>query len=140
MPVFAQEGYRRTISIYVTNTGSFPNHVQVRDVKGRYGVPEDCRIAKKVAPLCEGNRNRYMRRSRGETGMTCAAALALLDEPRCAIRDLIFDDWIDPDMKVKLDIHTDTDGFGVVAVRSVNNTDSWTYKPGLTEGDTVNHQ
>ncbi len=134
------EDGRRTISIFVENTSSFPNRVQVRDVEGRYGLPEDCRIAKKVAARCDRDGFRESRPLSRDGKMTCAVALALLDEPRCQIRDLIYDDWIDGGMKVELQIHVSHEGYGMVAVRAVNNTDSWTFKPGLRDGDTVSHQ
>lgn len=134
------EEYRRTITINVENKSPFPNRVQVRDVEARYELPEDCRIAKRVAALCDGDPKKELRPPPHDSRMTCAVALALIDEPRCSIKDMIFDDWIDGGMKVKLTIHTGVDGFGLIAVRAVNNTPSWTFKPGLREGDTVGHQ
>jgi hypothetical protein len=135
----AQE-YRRTITVFVENKSPFPNRVQVRDVEARLGLPEDCRVAKKVAAQCEGDPKRELRPQPSETSMTCVVALALLDEPRCSIKDLVFDDWIDGGEKVRLTIHTGTDGYGLLAVRAVNNTESWTFKPGIRGGDTVGHQ
>lgn len=134
------EEYRETITIYVENASPFPNRVQVRDVEARYGLPEDCRIAKKVAALCGSDPKKELRPPPRDTNMTCAAALALMEEPRCSIKDLIFDDWIDGGMKVKLTIHIGVNGFGLVGVRAVNNTESWTFKPGIRDGDTVGHQ
>jgi len=133
------EEYRNTITIYVENKSPFPNRVQVQDANLRLGVSEDCRIAKKVASLCDGDPKKELRPPPREK-MTCALALALAEEPRCAIKDLIFDDWMDGGMKVKLTIHTDIDDFGRVRVRALNNTESWTTKPGLRDGDTVGHQ
>ncbi len=134
------EDYRNTITIYVENKSALPNRVQVRDVEARYGIPEDCRIAKKIAPLCSGDPKKELKPPPRDTKMTCAAALALMEEPRCSIKDLIFDDWIDGGMKVELKVHTDAEGFGLIAVRAVNNTEDWTFKPGLQDGDTVGHQ
>lgn len=133
------EEYRRLIDIFVENRSALPNRVQVRDVEARASLPEDCRIAKKVANLCGGRKGEFSP-SRRDAAMTCATALALLEEPRCQIKDLIFDDWIDGGMNVKLTIHTGVDGFGFIAVRAINNTESWTFKPGLRDGDTVGHQ
>lgn len=133
------EEYRRTITIYVENKSPFPNRVQVQDANLRLELPEDCRIAKKVARLCAGDPKKELRPPPREK-MTCALALALMEEPRCAFKDLIFDDWIDGGMKVKLTIHTNIDDFGTVRVRALNNTESWTTKPGIRDGDTVGHQ
>jgi hypothetical protein len=47
---------------------------------------------------------------------------------------------MDGGMKAKLTIHIDNDDFGRVRVRALNNTESWTTKPGLREGDIVGHQ
>lgn len=138
-PVSGEE-YRKTITVYVENRSSFPNRVQVRDVEARYGIPEDCRVARKVAARCNRDLKRERRGRSAEPGMTCVAALALMEEPRCTIKDLIFDDWIDGGMKAELKIHTDMGGYGLLAVRALNNTDSWTFKPGLQDGDTVGHQ
>lgn len=135
------EEYRRTMTIYVENKSALPNRVQVRDVEARYGLPEDCVIAKKVAALCYGDQKQERRQlPREKDKMTCAVALALMEEPRCSIKDLIFDDWIDGWMNVELTIHTGVNGLGLVGVRAVNNTDSWTFKPGIRDGDTVGHQ
>lgn len=131
--------YRNTITIFVENKSGFPNRVQVQDAELRAQFPEDCRIARKVASLCKGDRKRVLRPPPREN-MTCAVALALLDEPRCTYRDLIFDDWIDGWMKARLTVHTGRDGLGMVKVRALNNTESWTTKPGLRDGDTVGHQ
>jgi len=133
------EEYRQTITIFVENKSPFPNRVQVQDANLLVELAEDCRIAKKVARLCGGNPRRELRPPPREN-MTCALALALLEEPRCAFKDLIFDDWMDGGMKVKLTIHTDKDDYGRVRVRALNNTESWTTKPGLHDGDTVGHQ
>jgi len=133
------EEYRRSMTIFVENKSPFPNRVQVQDVGLRFELPEDCRIAKKVASLCDGDPKKEIRSPPREK-MTCAIALALLDEPRCTYKDLIFDDWIDGGMKVKLTIHTNNNEFGTVKVRALNNTDSWTTKPGLRDGDIVGHQ
>ena len=134
------EEYRQTITIFVENKSSFPNRVQVRDMEARYGIPEDCRIAKKVAALCDGDPRKELRPPPRDAKMSCAVALALMDEPRCSIRDLIFDDWMDGGMKATLSIHLGVNGYGLVGVRAVNNTESWTFKPGLRDGDTVGHQ
>jgi len=131
--------YRKTITIYLENKSPFPNRVQLQDVNLLLELSEDCRIAKKVATLCEGDPKRELRPPPRER-MTCALALALLEEPRCTFKDLIFDDWMDGGMKVKLIIHTDHQDFGRVKVRALNNTESWTIKPGLRDGDTVGHQ
>lgn len=133
------EGYRKVITVYVENKSPFPNHVQVRDMEARDRFPEECRIAKKVAAECEGDRNKELR-PRLREKMTCAAALALMEEPRCSIKGLIFDDWMDGGTKVELTIHLGADGFGIVGVRAVNNTESWTIKPGIRDDDTVGHQ
>ena len=133
------EEYRRTITIYVENKSPFPNRVQVQDANLLLELPEDCRIAKKLARLCGGDPKKELRPPPREK-MTCALALALMEEPRCAFKDLIFDDWIDGGMKVKLTIHTNNNDFGTVRVRAVNNTESWTTKPGIRDGDTVGHQ
>jgi len=133
------EEYRKTITIFVENKSPFPNRVQVQDANLLVELSEDCRIAKNVARLCGGDPRKALRPSQRET-MNCAVALALLEEPRCAFRDLIFDDWIDGGMKVRLTIHTDKDDYGRVRVRALNNTDIWTIKPGLHDGDTVGHQ
>jgi len=133
------EEYRKTITIYLENKSPFPNRVQVQDVNLRLELSEDCRIAKKVAKLCEGDPKRELRPPPREK-MTCALALALAEEPRCTFKDLIFDDWMDGGMKVKLTIHTDIDDFGRIKVRALNNTESWTIKPGLRDDDTVGHQ
>jgi len=133
------EEYRRTITIYVENKSPFPNRVQVQDANLLIELPEDCRIANKVAKLCAGDPRRELRPPPREK-MTCALALALMEEPRCAFKDLIFDDWIDGGMKVRLTIYTNIDDFGTVRVRALNNTVSWTTKPGLRDGDTVGHQ
>ncbi len=133
------EEYRRTITIYVENKSPFPNRVQVQDANLLLDLPEDCRIARRVAKLCAGDPKRELRPPPREN-MTCAFALALMEEPRCVYKDLIFDDWIDGGMKVKLTIYTNIDDFGTVRVRAVNNTTSWTTKPGIRDGDTVGHQ
>jgi len=133
------EEYRKTITIYVENKSPFPNRVQVQDVNLRLELSEDCRIAKKLAKLCDNDPKRELRPPPREK-MTCAAALALAEEPRCAFKDLIFDDWMDGGMQVKLTIHTDMDDFGRIKVRALNNTESWTIKPGLRDGDVVGHQ
>jgi hypothetical protein len=133
------EEYRRTITIFVENKSPFPNRVQVQDMNLLQELSEDCRIAKKVARLCDGDPKRELRPAPREK-MTCAVALALIEEPRCTFKDLIFDDWMDGGMKVKLTIHTDMDDFGRVKVRALNNTEIWTIKPGLRDGDTVGHQ
>jgi len=133
------EEYRRTITIFVENKSPFPNRVQVQDVGLRLELSEDCRIAKKVAALCDGDQKRELRPRQHEK-MTCAIALTLIDEPRCLFKDLIFDDWIDGGMKVKLTIHAGYNEFGTVKVRALNNTESWTTKPGLRDGDIVGHQ
>jgi len=135
----ADEEYRQTITIFVENKSPFPNRVQVQDANLLLELAEDCRIAKKVARLCGGDPRKALRPPQRET-MNCAVALALLEEPRCAFKDLIFDDWIDGGMKVRLTIHTDKDDYGRVRVRALNNTDIWTIKPGLHDGDTVGHQ
>jgi len=134
----AEVEYRKTITIFVENKSPFPNRVQVQDANLLVELAEDCRIAKKVARLCGGDPGKALRPQR-ET-MNCAVALALLDEPRCAFKDLIFDDWLDGGMKVKLTIHTDKDDYGRVKIRALNNTVIWTIKPGLHDGDTVGHQ
>lgn len=131
--------YRNTITIFVENKSGFPNRVQVQDAELRAEFPEDCRIARKVSALCNGDRKRVLRPPPREN-MTCAVAIALLDEPRCTFKDLIFDDWIDGWMKARLTVHTSRDGLGMVKVRALNNTESWTTKPGLRDGDTVGHQ
>jgi hypothetical protein len=123
----------------VENKSSFPNRVQVQDANLRLELSEDCRIARKVAILCGNDPKRELRPPPREK-ITCAAALALLEEPRCTFKDLIFDDWMDGGMKVKLTIHIDNDDFGRVRVRALNNTESWTTKPGLRDGDIVGHQ
>jgi hypothetical protein len=133
------EEYRKTITIYVENKSPFPNRVQVQDVNLRLELSEDCRIARKVAALCEGDPKKELRPPPREK-MTCALALALAEEPRCTFKDLIFDDWMDGGMKVKLTIHTAIDDFGRIKVRALNNTESWTIKPGLRDGDIVGHQ
>lgn len=133
------EEYRRTMAIFVENKSPFPNRVQVQDAGLRLELSEDCRIAKKVATLCGGDRKKKLRRPPHEK-MTCAIALALMDEPRCTLKDLIFDDWIDGGMKVKLTIHPSSNDYGIVSVRALNNTKSWTTKPGLRDGDIVGHQ
>jgi hypothetical protein len=135
----AAEEYRRTITIFVENKSPFPNRVQVQDANLLLELSEDCRIAKKMAKLCDGDSKKELRPPPREK-MTCAVALALIEEPRCTFKDLIFDDWMDGGMKVKLTIHLDKDDFGTVRVRALNNTESWTTKPGIRDGDTVGHQ
>jgi len=135
----AAEEYRKTITIYLENKSPFPNRVQLQDANLRLELPEDCRIAKKVARQCANDPKKELRPPPREN-MTCALALALMEEPRCAFKDLIFDDWIDGGMKVRLTIHTNQDDFGTVRVRALNNTESWTTKPGIRDGDTVGHQ
>jgi len=133
------EEYRKTITIFVENKSPFPNRVQVQDANLLLELPEDCRIAKKMARLCGGDAKKELRPAPREK-MTCALAITLMEEPRCLYKDLIFDDWIDGGMKVRLTIHTDNDDYGRVRVRALNNTESWTIKPGLHDGDTVGHQ
>jgi len=133
------EEYRQTITIFVENKSPFPNRVQVQDANLLLELAEDCRIAKKVARLCGGNPKKELRPPPREN-MTCVVALALMEEPRCAFKDLIFDDWMDGGMKVRLTIHIDYEDYGRVRVRALNNTESWTTKPGLHDGDTVGHQ
>lgn len=133
------EEYRRTLTIFVENKSPFPNRVQVQDVGLRLELSEDCRIAKKLSTMCDGDQKKELRPPPREK-MSCAVALTLLDEPRCTFKDLIFDDWIDGGMKVKLSIHSSNNEFGLVSVRALNNTESWTTKPGLRDGDTVGHQ
>jgi hypothetical protein len=135
----SSEDYRRTITIYVENKSSLPNRVQVQDVGLRLELSEDCRIAKKIAALCDGDQKKELRPPPREK-MTCAIALVLIDEPRCLFKDLIFDDWIDGGMKVKLTIYPGYNELGTVKVRALNNTESWTIKPGLRDGDVVGHQ
>lgn len=133
------EEYRRTLTIFVENKSPFPNRVQVQDANLRLELAEDCRLAGKVAKLCGGDQRQELRPPPREK-MTCALALVLIDEPRCSFKDLIFDDWLDGGMKVKLTIHTDHHDFGTLRVRALNNTESWTTKPGIRDGDTVGHQ
>jgi len=135
----AEVEYRKTITIFVENKSPFPNRVQVQDANLLVGLAEDCRIAKKVARLCGDDPEKVLRPQSRES-MTCAVALALMEEPRCAFKDLIFDDWIDGNLKVRLTIHTDKDDYGRVRVRALNTTRIWTIKPGLHDGDTVGHQ
>lgn len=137
--ISSAEEYRRSMTIFVENKSPFPNRVQVQDVELRFELAEDCRIAKKLAALCNGDTKKKLRLHSREK-MTCATAIALVEEPRCTYKDLIFDDWIDGGMKVKLTITTNNNGFGTVKVRTVNNTESWTIKPGLRDGDIVGHQ
>ncbi|MBJ6723270.1 hypothetical protein [Geomesophilobacter sediminis] len=133
-PVQAQS-YRRTITITLENSSPFPNHVQVRDMEAHLGFPEDCRVARKVVRRCDEGSV-----APPGPGLTCTAARAVLEEPRCAIKDLIFDDWMDGDTTVELTVHLGRDGYGLVGVRAVNNTGSWTLKPGLRDGDKVEQQ
>jgi hypothetical protein len=135
----SSQEYRETITIFVENKSPFPNRVQVQDIGLKIGLSEDCRIARRIAELCDGDHKKELRPPPREN-MSCAAALVLIDEPRCVFKDLIFDDWIDGGMKVRLTIYPGNNEWGTVKVRALNNTESWTTKPGLRDGDIVGHQ
>lgn len=140
-PAAVAADYRGTISVFIENKGISLNHIQVIDMYVRYGFPRECNIAKETLEHCGKDiQKEFVKKSKEEHKSSCAHAKAVLDQPSCQIENLVFDDWVTPGKRVRLEVFTNNFGYGGVSVRALNNTESWTLKFWLSESDTIGHQ